>query len=119
MGFAAGHGATQDLKMPELDDPDLATFKPAGDEAGNRGEVPAEAATAAPEEDAAGSGTAEPGTAGPGTAGPGTAEPGTAEPGTAGPGLVEPPDDRPSTGSEQPSDPPSNSGESQTDSSGS
>ncbi|MDQ1745431.1 MAG: hypothetical protein QOE23_3770 [Pseudonocardiales bacterium] len=33
MGFAATHGATQDLQMPELDDPNLTSFKPAAEHA--------------------------------------------------------------------------------------
>ncbi len=32
MGFAAEHGATQDLQMPELDDPEPASFKPASEQ---------------------------------------------------------------------------------------
>jgi putative hydrolase len=33
MGFAAEHGATQDLQMPELDDPELTSFKPVTEQA--------------------------------------------------------------------------------------
>ncbi len=43
--FAAEHGAAQDLQMPELDDPDLASFRPAAEAAD------AEAADAADAED--------------------------------------------------------------------
>jgi putative hydrolase len=35
MAFAATHGATQDLQMPELDDPNLTSFKPAAEHAGD------------------------------------------------------------------------------------
>lgn len=47
MGFAAEHGAAQGMQMPELDDPDLATFKPAY----GGGDAPAEAAKPAFDED--------------------------------------------------------------------
>jgi Zincin-like metallopeptidase len=50
MGFAAEHGATHDLQMPELDDPDLATFKPLEDRAEDRGGLSTEAATPAAED---------------------------------------------------------------------
>lgn len=51
--FAAAHGAGQDLQMPELDDPDLASFRPRGAGAADlpteTGGPTAEAATPAPD----------------------------------------------------------------------
>jgi len=125
MGFAASHGAAQGLDMPELDDPDLAIFKPAEDEAGNRGGTvgaagpgsgetgSGEAGSPAADSPAAGSGEAD------SAAAASPAGPGGAEAGGDGSGMPQPGDDKPSTGSEPPTDPPSSSGESHTDHSGS
>ena len=101
MNFAATHGATQDLQMPELDDPDLAAFKPADD----RADTPAEATAPAAEADATRSGAAE--------------LPGIAEADRPDTGEAEPDTGEPSTGSPGSAGPPSESGESQADSSGS
>ncbi|MDQ1740719.1 MAG: hypothetical protein QOE53_2371 [Pseudonocardiales bacterium] len=119
-GFAAQRGAAQDLQMPELDDPDLATFRPAAERSDEGAETPAEAVPPATVAEATRSEAGEPEAPERGAAEIGTAEPGAeAEPGTAGPGTAGPGHGRPSTGSDRPGGPPAGSGESQSDSSGS
>jgi putative hydrolase len=86
--FAAGHGAGQDLQMPELDDPELASFRPGAGDAEEperptgTGTPPAEAATppAAAGTEARPSATGQDG-------------PATAERGETSTGSTEPPDE--------------------------
>jgi len=66
MGFAAEHGTSSGLQMPELDDPDLASFKPAGEQAEEEGSSAAHATEA----DRAESGTEAPPASSDGPAGP-------------------------------------------------
>jgi len=100
MGFAATHGATQDLQMPELDDPNLTSFKPATEQA----------------DDATGSAPVEPEAPPVGRAAP------PAE--AAQPPAAADSEGRPAAGSQEDSpggsaDPKSGSGESQSDNPGS
>ena len=130
MSFAADHGATHGLQMPELDDPDLATFKPADEEADTAladAATPAEAevdtaladAATPAEADATLPEAAAPEPPAAGAAASDGTESDAVEPDAAGPGRAEPGQGPPSTASERPGDPPSSSGKSQSDSSGS
>jgi putative hydrolase len=118
LAFAAEHGAGHDMQMPELDDPDLASFRPAAEQADDLTGAPPATGTNAPPVDAppvdAPPTDAPPTDAPPagGTDAPATEAADTAEAGSEDRGPAK----RPGSSKDSPE---SDSGESQSDSSGS